>query len=182
MRAWVRGPAAGRRARCAGGGLPGAGGGDLAVPARPGRQGRGCRRRLRRAAAEPAAGVPPDPAQRPRLCCRGGGCRHEERGRIVLIWVPTLPVADMLAGLDGATVEVAAPDGAGLPASAADVEFYVPPFFPEPPALAAMAAMPRLRVVQTLTAGFDRVRPHVPAGAVLCNARGAHDASTAEWT
>jgi phosphoglycerate dehydrogenase-like enzyme len=35
--------------------------------------------------------------------------------------------------------------------------------------------------VQTLTAGFDRVRPHVPAGAVLCNARGVHDASTAEW-
>ncbi|MBO0824978.1 MAG: 2-hydroxyacid dehydrogenase, partial [Actinobacteria bacterium] len=44
-----------------------------------------------------------------------------------------------------------------------------------------MASMPRLRVVQTLTAGFDRVRPHVPPGAVLCNARGAHDASTAEW-
>jgi phosphoglycerate dehydrogenase-like enzyme len=41
--------------------------------------------------------------------------------------------------------------------------------------------MPRLKVVQTLTAGFDRVRPHVPAGAVLCNARGVHDASTAEW-
>jgi len=95
--------------------------------------------------------------------------------------VPAEPVADMLAGLDGATVEVVAPDDAGLPASAADVEFYVPPFFPDPPALVAMAAMPRLRVVQTLTAGFDRVRPHVPAGAVLCNARGAHDASTAEW-
>jgi phosphoglycerate dehydrogenase-like enzyme len=44
-----------------------------------------------------------------------------------------------------------------------------------------MAQMPRLRVVQTLTAGFDRVRPHVPDGAVLCNARGVHDASTAEW-
>jgi len=99
----------------------------------------------------------------------------------VLIWVPAQPVADMLAGLDGATVEVVAPDDASLPASAAEVEFYVPPFFPDPPALTAMAAMPRLRVVQTLTAGFDRVRPHVPAGAVLCNARGAHDASTAEW-
>lgn len=99
----------------------------------------------------------------------------------VVIWVPEQPVADMLAGLDGVTVEVAAPDGADLPASAAEVEFYVPPFFPAPPALAAMAAMPRLRVVQTLTAGFDRVRPHVPPGAVLCNARGAHDASTAEW-
>jgi phosphoglycerate dehydrogenase-like enzyme len=97
------------------------------------------------------------------------------------MWVPDQPVADTLAGLAGVTVEVVAPEDADLPASAADVEFYVPPFFPEPPALVAMAAMPRLRVVQTLTAGFDRVRPHVPPGAVLCNARGAHDASTAEW-
>jgi phosphoglycerate dehydrogenase-like enzyme len=99
----------------------------------------------------------------------------------VLIWVPTEPVADALAGLDGATVEVVAPTGSSLPASAAGVEFYVPPFFPPPEAVTAMALMPRLRVVQTLTAGFDKVRPHLPAGAVLCNARGAHDASTAEW-
>lgn len=99
----------------------------------------------------------------------------------MLVWVPTEPLAAALAGLDGATVQVVAPDGSSLPASAADVEFYVPPFFPPPPAVAAMAAMPRLRVVQTLTAGFDRVRPHVPPGAVLCNARGVHDASTAEW-
>lgn len=102
-------------------------------------------------------------------------------GRAVLIWVPADPVAQAMAGLDGARVEVQAPEGPDLPASAADVEFYVPPFFPGPDAVAAMAQMPRLKVVQTLTAGFDRVRPHVPAGAVLCNARGAHDASTAEW-
>jgi phosphoglycerate dehydrogenase-like enzyme len=101
--------------------------------------------------------------------------------RSVLIWVPTEPVAQALADLDGATVEVLAPDGASLPASAAEVEFYVPPFFPAPEAVVAMAQMPKLRVVQTMTAGFDRVRPHVPAGAVLCNARGVHDASTAEW-
>ena len=99
----------------------------------------------------------------------------------VWMWVPTEPLADALAGLFGAAVAVVAPDGSGLPASAAEVEFYVPPFFPPPAAVAAMASMPRLRVVQTLTAGFDRVRPHVPAGAVLCNARGVHDASTAEW-
>ncbi len=101
--------------------------------------------------------------------------------RTVLIWVPTELVAQALEGLDGARVEVQAPDGSGLPASAADVEFYVPPFFPGPDSVTAMAQMPRLKVVQTLTAGFDRVRPHVPAGAVLCNARGVHDASTAEW-
>jgi phosphoglycerate dehydrogenase-like enzyme len=99
----------------------------------------------------------------------------------VLIWVPTEPVADVLAGLAGATVEVVAPTGSALPQSAARVEFYVPAFFPPPAAVTAMAQMPSLRVVQTLTAGFDRVRPHVPRGAVLCNARGAHDASTAEW-
>ncbi len=99
----------------------------------------------------------------------------------MLIWVPTEPVAAALAGLDGATVDVVVPDGVALPPSAADVEFYVPPFFPAPEAVTAMAQMPRVKVVQTMTAGFDRVRPHVPAGAVLCNARGAHDASTAEW-
>ena len=102
-------------------------------------------------------------------------------GQGALIWVPAEPIARALAGLEGATVEVQAPDGSPLPSSAPDVEFYVPPFFPAPEAVTAMAQMPGLRVVQTLTAGFDRVRPHVPAGAVLCNARGVHDASTAEW-
>ena len=99
----------------------------------------------------------------------------------MLMWVPTQPVADVLADVAGVAVEVVAPDGSALPASAAEVEFYVPPFIPAPEALVAMASMPLLRVVQTLTAGFDRVRPYVPPGAVLCNARGAHDASTAEW-
>src|SRR5215472_6075809 len=110
--------------------MPGAGWGDLAVPAGPGRQaGRGGRRR-RRQAAEAPAGVPPDSGQRARLCCRRSGCRHKERGRLVpvVIWVPTQPVADMLAGLDGAIVQVVAPEDADLPANAADVEFYVPPF------------------------------------------------------
>ncbi len=102
-------------------------------------------------------------------------------GQGVLIWVPAEPIARALAGLEGATVEVLVPDGSPLPSSASEVEFYVPPFFPPPAAVTAMAQMPGLRVVQTLTAGFDRVRPHVPAGAVLCNARGVHDASTAEW-
>ena len=40
--------------------------------------------------------------------------------------------------------------------------------------------MRSLRVLQTLTAGVDNIRPHVPAGVTLCNARGVHDASTAE--
>ena len=40
--------------------------------------------------------------------------------------------------------------------------------------------MPRLRVVQTLTAGVEHIAPHVPDGVLLCNGRGIHDTSTAE--
>jgi len=32
-----------------------------------------------------------------------------------------------------------------------------------------------------MTAGIDLLRPHIPDGAVLCNARGVHNAGTAEW-
>ncbi len=99
----------------------------------------------------------------------------------MLVWVPLEPIAQALDGLDGVTASVVVPAGGEPPAGASDVEFYVPPFFPDEAAVTVMDSMPRLKVVQTLTAGFDRVRPHVPPGAVLCNARGAHDASTAEW-
>ncbi|HUJ05507.1 MAG TPA: 2-hydroxyacid dehydrogenase [Streptosporangiaceae bacterium] len=100
----------------------------------------------------------------------------------MLVWVPLDAVAGALDGIAGAEVVVVDPDGgATLPPSAAEVEFYVPPLFPRPPAIAALSAMPRLKVVQTLTAGIDLLLPHVPAGAVLCNAHGIHDTSTAEW-
>src|ERR1035438_4542514 len=99
----------------------------------------------------------------------------------MLIWVPTAEVAAGLDGLPGVDVEVVAPDGAPLPPSADRVEFYVPPFFPGPPGIAAMGQMPRLAVVQSLTAGVDRLLPGLPAGGTLCNARGVHDASTAGW-
>jgi phosphoglycerate dehydrogenase-like enzyme len=100
----------------------------------------------------------------------------------MLAWVPLEPLAAALGGVEGADVVVVNPDdGAGLPASAADVEFYVPPFFPRPAAVSAVDVMPKLKVVQTLTAGIDLLRPHIRDGVLLCNARGVHDASTAEW-
>ena len=42
-------------------------------------------------------------------------------------------------------------------------------------------ALPRLRLVQLLSAGAERWVGHVPEGVVLCNARGAHTPATAEW-
>jgi phosphoglycerate dehydrogenase-like enzyme len=101
---------------------------------------------------------------------------------VTRIWVPVAEIAAALDGLPGAPeVEVVVPDGSVLPASAGQVEFYVPPFFPAQPAIAAISQLPKLAVVQALTAGVDRLRPQVPAGVTLCNARGVHDASTAEW-
>jgi len=108
-------------------------------------------------------------------------CQQENEVIGVLMWVPAGWVAAGMTGLPGSDVEIVEPDGTALPGSVTDVEFYVPSFFPTPPVGEAMRHMPKLRVIQTLTAGVDRLRPYVPEGAVLCNARGAHDASTAEW-
>ena len=42
-------------------------------------------------------------------------------------------------------------------------------------------ALPRLRLVQLLSAGAERFAGRLPEGLLLCNARGAHTPSTAEW-
>jgi phosphoglycerate dehydrogenase-like enzyme len=47
--------------------------------------------------------------------------------------------------------------------------------------VAAMREMPRLRLVQTLSAGIDRWQGRLPPGVLLSNARGAHGGATAEW-
>jgi phosphoglycerate dehydrogenase-like enzyme len=43
-----------------------------------------------------------------------------------------------------------------------------------------ISRLPNVQVLQTLTAGFDNVLPHVPAGVTLCNAAGVHDDATSE--
>src|SRR3954468_4216309 len=46
--------------------------------------------------------------------------------------------------------------------------------------VAFIKEMPELKVIQTQTAGFENFLPHLGDGVTLCNARGVHDASTAE--
>ncbi|HEX2313297.1 MAG TPA: 2-hydroxyacid dehydrogenase [Thermomonospora sp.] len=95
------------------------------------------------------------------------------------LWVARPELADAVADLPGAAVDLY--DGGAEPASLDEVEFYVPVLLPSPASLEIMARMPRLRVVQLQTAGFEHALPHLPPGVTLCNARGAHDAGTAEW-
>ncbi|WP_219501076.1 2-hydroxyacid dehydrogenase [Nonomuraea ceibae] len=96
------------------------------------------------------------------------------------IWVPYEPVAEVLSDLPGVACSVY--DGTGPePDGIEDVEVWIPPLVTVPDVPGTLARMRSLRLVQTVTAGVDAYRPHLPEGAVLCNARGVHDAGTAEW-
>jgi phosphoglycerate dehydrogenase-like enzyme len=70
----------------------------------------------------------------------------------------------------------------GVPTGeAARSQVWVPPSgYPTVPE-DLVRGLPRLRLVQLLTAGAERYIGRLPDGVVLCNARGAHTPSTAEW-
>ncbi len=93
------------------------------------------------------------------------------------MWLP-FPPADVGGLPSGLRAEVYTGDVE--PPGIDEVAFYVPPYMAPEHTVAICGRMPSLEVVQTLTAGVDNVWPHLPRGAELCNARGVHDASTAE--
>jgi phosphoglycerate dehydrogenase-like enzyme len=64
-------------------------------------------------------------------------------------------------------------------APAGEPSFVVLPYM-SPPDVDRLRALRSVRVWQTLSAGYENVLPHLPDGVTLCNARGVHDASTAE--
>jgi phosphoglycerate dehydrogenase-like enzyme len=101
--------------------------------------------------------------------------------RTIRVWLPEPGWAEAMGGLpDGMTADVWT-GGEQMPDSAGDVEVVVLPFGVPETSLAALAKLPKLRLIQLLSAGAERVIPHVPAGVTLCNARGAHDPAVAEW-
>jgi phosphoglycerate dehydrogenase-like enzyme len=96
-----------------------------------------------------------------------------------LVWLPFEP--DLLGEPPpGLRYETVVPDADDLPASAGEVEFYVPAYDVGTGQGPLLEKLPRLAVVQTLTAGVDHIRAAVPDGVTLCNGRGIHNASTAE--
>ncbi|WP_341719447.1 2-hydroxyacid dehydrogenase [Micromonospora sp. FIMYZ51] len=97
------------------------------------------------------------------------------------VWIPHETGHALLGDLPPeVTVETMA-DPAKLPSSAADVRFWVPPFLAQREATALLSELPELAVVQLLSAGADAWVDRVPPGVLLCDARGVHDPSTAEW-
>jgi phosphoglycerate dehydrogenase-like enzyme len=98
---------------------------------------------------------------------------------VVTIWVGREEFAAAVAELPGVTVQIF--DGTAEPGPPDEVEIYVPVLLPPPASLEVLSRMPRLRLLQLPNAGYDHVLRYLPDGVVLCNARGAHDAGTAEW-
>ena len=95
-----------------------------------------------------------------------------------LVWLPFEP--DLLGDPpESLRYEVVDPTQ-HVPDSVAEVEIYVPPYLVDSRISEVLPRMTSLRYVQTLTAGVDNIRPHLPDGVVLCSGRGIHDASTAE--
>jgi phosphoglycerate dehydrogenase-like enzyme len=108
------------------------------------------------------------------------GAAARVNARVLVPWPSVSDALGDLGDLAGGdlTVEVFTGQAAG-PDDLGDVVFFtVPydrPFSTEP--------IPRLlgvRVIQTLTAGYEHLVELLPSGVTLCTARGLHDSSTAE--
>jgi phosphoglycerate dehydrogenase-like enzyme len=100
----------------------------------------------------------------------------------VRAWLGRPDALELIGGLPSG-VQVDTWDGrTAPPASMREVEFYVVPFLPrEDVVLDVLTTLPKLRVVQVPVSGYEDVIERLPDGVALCNARGVHDAPTAEW-
>lgn len=100
------------------------------------------------------------------------------------VWLPF--EADEIEGLPEGLNYRFWDGGQDFPADPAHCAFYVVPYMKGPVvAVRPLGGMSGVQVVQTLSAGIDHVEPGLgllPAGVRLCNAKGVHEASTAELT
>lgn len=128
-------------------------------------------------AAEPTSEPEPERAPVPQSAAAPAGRPQ------VWLSIPPADIDGLPADFDYHYWDGTTPD---YPADPAEAAFYVVPYMKGPTAGARpLAAMRSVRVVQTLSAGVDHIAPHLPVlppGVRLCNARGVHEASTAELT
>jgi phosphoglycerate dehydrogenase-like enzyme len=97
----------------------------------------------------------------------------------VKLWIPDRADCHSVGELPG-DVELHLIPKQGLSEELLEAEFLVPGS-DEPCVIEALARMPKLRVIQTLSAGVDWLLPAVPPGVTLCDARGTRDGPVAEW-
>jgi phosphoglycerate dehydrogenase-like enzyme len=99
----------------------------------------------------------------------------------IRVWLPEPDAEALMGGLPAPMAADVWTGGEQLPDSAGEVEVIVLPFGVPPSRMPVLAKLPRLRLIQLMSAGAEQVIPFVPPGVTLCNARGVHDPAVAEW-
>jgi phosphoglycerate dehydrogenase-like enzyme len=98
----------------------------------------------------------------------------------VNLWIPDRAGHEAVGKLpDGVSLGLIPAKG-DLPEAILAAQFLVPPDR-DTRLYGQLAQMTDLRVVQTLSAGVDRLLPFVPGGVILCDAGGSRDIPVAEW-
>ena len=99
------------------------------------------------------------------------------------VLVPTSAVGTAVEALSPRVrAHLVDPDDGAPSGAAAGAQVWVPRNgSPGIPGNGFLDGLPRLQLVQLQSAGAERFLGRLPDGVVLCNARGAHTPSTAEW-
>jgi phosphoglycerate dehydrogenase-like enzyme len=98
----------------------------------------------------------------------------------VNLWIPDRTGHDAVGKLpEGVSLGLIPAEG-DLPEAILAAEFLVPGD-KDTRLYERLGQMRDLRVIQTLSAGVDRLLPFVPAGVTVCDARGTRDIPVAEW-
>jgi phosphoglycerate dehydrogenase-like enzyme len=98
----------------------------------------------------------------------------------VNLWIPGETGHEAIGELPAGVALHLIPRDGEIPGEILDAEFLVPRPG-ERRVLDLLTQMPGLRVIQTLSAGVDRLLGLVPPGVTLCDAGGSRDVPVAEW-
>ena len=99
---------------------------------------------------------------------------------MITVCVPSEEARAAIGPLPDRVRVLAWPADAAAPDGVADSEFLLGDYSAPPATAERLAQLPRLKVIQLLSAGVERWLPLVPDGVTLCNGRGVHGGATAE--
>lgn len=99
---------------------------------------------------------------------------------MLVVSVPEAAFAERVRRAVGERARVLLWDTPSPSSGIADTTVFVPPYTPNPASAHTLAQLPKLEVIQLLTAGYDGWEQVRPPGVTVCNAVGVHGVSTAE--
>ncbi len=99
-----------------------------------------------------------------------------------MVWIPHEAGLTLMGQLPASiSVRVLAEVFGPLPGPVDEVDVYVPPFLAGSTAVQLAQKLPNVQLVQLMSAGADAWVGKLAPGVHLCDARGVHSSSTAEW-